>query len=125
MSKQKFEVIRAWAGVELGDVIDLDPAKIHPAIKANIRPVTKAKAKGDDGAAAAAEAASIVNAAGEQAEKLLTEAKEAATKAAEKLIADAKVEAEQIVKEARTAADKVLTDAYAEIEAEKTKAKGK
>lgn len=95
MSKQKFEVIRAWAGVELGDVIDLDPAKIHPAIKANIRPVTKAKAKGDDGAAVAAE----------------------------KLIADAKAEAEQIVKDARTAADTILTEAYAEAEKAKAKAK--
>lgn len=97
MAKQKFEVVKAWAGVSLGDVIDLDPEKIHPAIKSNIRPVVKvAKATGN---AAEAEAA---------ATKLLDDAKAAA-----KVVTD---EADKVLADARVATEKILTDAYAEAE---------
>ena len=95
MAKQKFEVIKAWAGVSLGDVIDLDPEKIHPAIKSNIRPVVKVtKATG--------------NAA--EAEQLVTAAKAAAkvvTDEADKVLADARKEAEMIVTEAYAEAEKI------------------
>jgi len=33
----KYEVIRPWNGVEEGDVVEL--AKLHPALKANVRAV--------------------------------------------------------------------------------------
>lgn len=109
MAKQRYEVVRPWAGVSLGDVIDLDPEKIHPAIKSNIRKVVKA-AKATGNAA--------------EVEKLLTEA-EAKLKStiaeADKVLADAKAEAEQIVKDARAEADSIMLNAHAEAEALKAK----
>lgn len=33
----KYEVTRAWHGVNEGDVVEL--AKLHPALKANVRPI--------------------------------------------------------------------------------------
>lgn len=33
----KYEVIRAWHGVEVGDVIETD--KLHDALKAHVRPI--------------------------------------------------------------------------------------
>ncbi len=33
----KYEVIRPWHGVRLGDVVELK--KLHPALKANVRPL--------------------------------------------------------------------------------------
>lgn len=40
-TKSKFEVIIPWNGVEKGDIIELDAAKINPAWKANLREVGK------------------------------------------------------------------------------------
>lgn len=37
----KYEVIRAWHGVEVGDVIETD--KLHYALKAHVRPIKSAE----------------------------------------------------------------------------------
>lgn len=96
MAKQRYEVVRPWAGVSLGDVIDLDPEKIHPAIKSNIRQVVKAaKPKTDE------------------ADKVLADARAQAE--------GIKAEADKVLADARAQAEKILTDAYAEAEALKAK----
>ena len=118
MAKQKFEVIKAWAGVSLGDVIDLDPEKIHPAIKSNIRPVVKVTKATGNAAEAKAAAVKLLDDA-KAAAKLLDDAKAAAkvvTDEADKVLADARTEAERIVTEAYAEAEKIVTEAYAEAE---------
>lgn len=34
----KFEVVRPWHGVSLGDVVEFE--KLHPALKPNVRPLS-------------------------------------------------------------------------------------
>lgn len=92
MSKHKFEVIRAWSGVEVGQVVEL-AEPVHPALRANVRKVTKAKAARDE----TAEVNALV-------------------KAAEQVLESAKAEADETVKAANLQAEKILTDAYAEAE---------
>ena len=33
----KYEIVRPWHGVKMGDVVELK--KLHPALKANVRPL--------------------------------------------------------------------------------------
>lgn len=78
---QKYEVTRAWNGVEVGQILELE--NLHPALRANVRKV-RADApvsSGDDVAAAKAQATKIID--------------------------DAKVEAQSIKDEAQAEADKI------------------
>lgn len=45
MAKQKYEVIRPWHGVEMGEVLELD--SLHPALKANVRAIRSTDQKGE------------------------------------------------------------------------------
>lgn len=39
----KYEVIRPWHGVQVGDVVELK--QLHPALKTNVRPIRASAAK--------------------------------------------------------------------------------
>lgn len=74
---QKYEVTRAWNGVEVGQIIEVE--NLHPALRANVRKVGAKAATSEDGS------------------DLIADAK----KQAAKIIDDAKVEAQRIKDEAQ------------------------
>lgn len=84
MSKSKYEVVRPWFGVVLGQIVEFD--KVPNALVANVRP------------------ANAVSAQGELDPKAVADAK----KEAKAIVAEATKEAERIVAEARAASEMFL-----------------
>lgn len=96
MAKEKYEVVRAWSGVKVGQVIELD-GEPHPSLVPNLRKVGGKVPVTDDGSslidAARTEAAKIIAAAEEEAKGTLDAAakiKEEAVTEAAKIVAAAK-----------------------------------
>lgn len=77
----KFQVIRPWFGVTMGQIVDLE--KVHPALAANVRPVAVDAQDDSEQAAgivakAHAEGDAIIAEAHKQADAIIAEARSAA-----------------------------------------------
>ncbi len=104
----KYQVIRPWHGVKMGQVVNLD--KVHPALRANVMRVGDGAPKDSDAAsrlvaAAQAEADALRQTTEAELTQKIAEAVEQARAEAEGIIADANAEAERIVAEARATAE--------------------
>lgn len=103
MSKTKYEVIRPWVGVTQGQVLELDPDKLHPSLRANLRKISAAGVTGGD----TEQAQEIISKAKEEAEMFLEEARRKFDEVRE----NAKAEAEKIIKDAKAEAERIKVEA--------------
>lgn len=94
----KYEVIRPWHGVSLGQVFETD--RLHPALKSNVREVKTAVGRVEVDVAVIAK---------QEAEKALADA----AHQIDSMLSDARATAETIVADARAQADQIRADAAA------------
>ena len=129
----KYEVIRPWHGVSIGQVFETD--RLHPALKSNVREVMAASNRVEVDLAVTAkqeadkilaEAAHQVDTMREQAQAELAqrveEAKQEAQAEADRIISEATAEAERIKQDAQQKAGE-LTPATPDAGSKQTKAK--
>lgn len=113
----KYQVIRPWFGVKMGQIVDLE--KVHPALAANVRPVAA------DAPDNAGEAADIVAKARIEADNLRQETEAELNVKIHAAIDEARVERDKIIAEAHKQADAIIAEARAAAEAlEKVEQKG-
>lgn len=117
---KKYQVIRPWHGVALGQVVEMD--EVHPSLRSNVMPVTQAVATSDEAGdllkAAHAEIETMRTEAQQELAQRVEETKQEAQTEADRIIADAKAEAERIVAEAKQEAGE-LTPATPDAATEK------
>ena len=120
----KYQVIRPWAGVTMGQIVDLK--EVHPALKANVMEVGKGAGSSDEAgdilAKAHAEAATLREQTEAELAKQIHEAREKAYAEVKSIIDDANAEAEHIKAEAIKQAGE-LTPATPEAATKATKTK--
>ncbi len=129
----KYEVIRPWHGVSVGQVFETD--RLHPALKSNVREVKTSvgRAEVDVAVIAKQEAEKILAEAAHQVEtmheqaqtelaQLVEEAKQEAQAEADRIISEATAEAERIKQDAQQKAGE-LTPATPDAGSKQTKAK--
>lgn len=113
----KFQVIRPWFGVKMGQIVDLE--KVHPALAANVRPVAV------DAQDNAGEAADIVAKAHAEAVDLIEKARAEANGEIHAAVTEAQAERDKIIANANAQAEAIIADARAAAEAmEKVEPKG-
>lgn len=120
----KYQVIRPWAGVTMGQIVDLK--EVHPALKANVMEVGKGSSSSNEAADVLATAHADAEALRKQTEDELTkqihEAREQVQAEAKSIIDAANAEAERIKAEAVKQAGE-LTPATPEAATKATKTK--
>jgi F0F1-type ATP synthase membrane subunit b/b' len=120
----KYQVVRAWHGVSVGQVVELD--EVHPSLKANVMPVASASVNSSEADDMLQRARVEVEEMRKQAEAELAqrvaEAQAQLEAEAKSIIDDANAEAERIKAEAIKQAGE-LTPATPEAAAKQAKAK--
>lgn len=120
----KYQVIRPWAGVTMGQIVDLK--EVHPALKANVMAVNAVGSSPDEAgevlAKAHADAEALRKKTEEELAKRIAEAQEQVQADAKAIIDAANAEAERIKAEAVKQAGE-LTPATPEAATKATKTK--
>lgn len=103
----KYRVTRPWAGVSMGQVIEL--SDVHPSIKPNLMPVS-------EGVSDADQASDIITQAHATAEALRKDTETELSKQIAVAVDGARAEAQAIVEAAQAEAQKIIVDARTEAE---------
>lgn len=120
----KYQVVRAWHGVTVGQVVEME--KVHSSLKANVIPLAQVAPAADEAGDLLKQAQAEIDAMREQAQAELAqrveEAKKEAQAEADRIISEATAEAERIKQDAQQKAGE-LTPATPDAASKQAKAK--